>query len=194
MARKPSGVIVAADCDEIAAAVHSFGGRAELTNPYCACGTDRVAEIASRFSDFQIFVNVQGDEPELSGAGIDLAVELLERDERTVMSTLAAPIREKERLFDPGCVKVVFSGRGQAIYFSRAPIRSRGSGAIRCWRPSPRPTINTSESTPIAVNFCSTLQRCLVPRSNASKAWSSCASWTLGTALQSASWTRPRAA
>ncbi len=121
-ATKPSSVLVAADCEEIVEAVRGFGGRAELTNPCCACGTDRVAEIAHRFSDFQIFVNVQGDEPELSGAAIDLAVELLERDERAVMSTLAAPIRIKERLLDPSCVKVVFSARGQAIYFSRAPI------------------------------------------------------------------------
>jgi 3-deoxy-manno-octulosonate cytidylyltransferase (CMP-KDO synthetase) len=38
------------------------------------------------------------------------------------MSTLATPIREREKLLDPSCVKVVFDARGQAMYFSRAPI------------------------------------------------------------------------
>ena len=38
------------------------------------------------------------------------------------MSTLATPIREREKLLDPSCVKVVFDSRGQAMYFSRSPI------------------------------------------------------------------------
>jgi len=45
-ARQPAGVVVAADCEEIASAVRGFGGRVELTSPNCASGTDRVAEIA----------------------------------------------------------------------------------------------------------------------------------------------------
>src|SRR3954467_220773 len=43
-AERPTSVVVAADCDEIAAVVRSFGGRVELTSPTCASGTDRVAE------------------------------------------------------------------------------------------------------------------------------------------------------
>ena len=69
-----------------------------------------------------VFVNVQGDEPEISAAAIDLAVELLESDPAAVMSTLATPIRTKEKLHDPSCVKVIFDQRQRAIYFSRAPI------------------------------------------------------------------------
>ena len=121
-ARRPGGVIVAADCEEIAAAVRSFGGKVELTSPDCASGTDRVAEIARRTAVIDIFVNVQGDEPEISAEAIDLAVQLLEQDPAAVMSTLATPIRTKERLDDPACVKVVFDSRGRAIYFSRAAI------------------------------------------------------------------------
>jgi len=118
----PSGVLVAADCEEIASVVRSFGGRVELTSPDCASGTDRVAEIARRLLDVDVLVNVQGDEPEISAAAIDLAVELLVRDPTAVMSTLATPIRSKERLHDPACVKVIFDQRQRAIYFSRAPI------------------------------------------------------------------------
>jgi 3-deoxy-manno-octulosonate cytidylyltransferase (CMP-KDO synthetase) len=38
------------------------------------------------------------------------------------MSTLSTPIRSKEKLFDPACVKVVFDGAGRALYFSRSVI------------------------------------------------------------------------
>jgi 3-deoxy-manno-octulosonate cytidylyltransferase (CMP-KDO synthetase) len=121
-AARPGGVLVAADCEEIAAAVRAFGGRAELTSPDCASGTDRVAEIARKLPDVDIFVNVQGDEPEISAGAIDLAVELLESDPAAVMSTLATPIRTRDKLYDPACVKVIFDQRRRAIYFSRAPI------------------------------------------------------------------------
>jgi 3-deoxy-manno-octulosonate cytidylyltransferase (CMP-KDO synthetase) len=121
-ATRPSGVLVAADCQEIAAAVRGFGGRVELTSPDCASGTDRVAEIARQLPDVDVLVNVQGDEPEISARAIDLAVELLESDPAAVMSTLATPIRRREQLLDPACVKVIFDQRRRAIYFSRAPI------------------------------------------------------------------------
>jgi 3-deoxy-manno-octulosonate cytidylyltransferase (CMP-KDO synthetase) len=126
-ATRPAGLIVAADHEEIAAAVRGFGGRVMLTSPDCASGTDRVAEVARSFSDgsmeeVDIFVNVQGDEPEISAAAIDLAIDLLESDPAAVMSTLATPIRDAARLHDPACVKVVFDDRRRALYFSRAPI------------------------------------------------------------------------
>lgn len=121
-ATRTSGLVVAADCEEIAAVVRGFGGRVELTSPDCASGTDRVAEIARKLPDVDVVVNVQGDEPEISAAAIDLAVELLARDPAAVMSTLATPIRTKDKLEDPACVKVVFDQRGRAIYFSRAAI------------------------------------------------------------------------
>jgi 3-deoxy-manno-octulosonate cytidylyltransferase (CMP-KDO synthetase) len=121
-ASRPASVVVAADCEEIAAAVRSFGGRVVLTSPDCASGTDRVAEVARGLADVDVLVNVQGDEPEISARGIDLAVELLEQSPAAVMSTLATPIRSKEKLHDPACVKVVFDENRRAIYFSRAPI------------------------------------------------------------------------
>lgn len=121
-ATKPAGVIVATDHDEIAAAVRGFGGQVVMTSPHCASGTDRVAEVAHLMPDVEIFVNVQGDEPEISAAAIDLAVELLERDATAAMSTLATPIRDRAKLNDPACVKVVFDEQQRALYFSRAPI------------------------------------------------------------------------
>ena len=121
-ARRPSGVCVATDHEEIAAEVRAFGGLAEMTSPDCASGTDRVAEVARRMPDVDIVVNVQGDEPELEGESIDAAVELLETRPDVMMSTLATPIRQRDKLLDPACVKVVFDASYRALYFSRSPI------------------------------------------------------------------------
>lgn len=126
--RKAEQVIVAADAPEIVAEVESFGGTALLTDPNHVCGTDRIAEVALKLTQYDLFINVQGDEPEISADAIDLAVELLHdasssgSGQPVPMSTLATPIRDRSQLEDPNCVKVVVDSRGHAMYFSRSPI------------------------------------------------------------------------
>ncbi len=115
-------VIVAADDAEIFAAVESFGGCVEMTSADHPSGTDRVAEVAGRHPDFDIVVNVQGDEPELPGAAIDRAITMLVEDQLAQVSTLATPISSLGQLNDPACVKVVFDHQRRAMYFSRSPI------------------------------------------------------------------------
>ncbi|MCA9120351.1 MAG: 3-deoxy-manno-octulosonate cytidylyltransferase [Planctomycetaceae bacterium] len=121
-ATRPLGVRVAADHEEIAAAVRSFGGHVEMTDPNAPSGTDRVAEVARHLTEAELIVNVQGDEPEIAGSAIDLAIELLQANPSAVMSTLATPIRSRSQLNDPACVKVVFDSHRRAMYFSRSPI------------------------------------------------------------------------
>ena len=127
-ATKPDRVVVATDHEEIESAVKQFGGTVIMTDPSAASGTDRVAEVASHFPDVSIFVNVQGDEPEIDPAAIDQAIEALESDADAVMSTLATPIDDLDQLMDPACVKVVFDGQGNALYFSRSPIPHARNG------------------------------------------------------------------
>lgn len=121
-ATRPLAVIVATDHETIADEVRRFGGEAMLTDPNHASGADRVAEVASRLPGFDIFVNVQGDEPELESESIDRVISLLADDPSTPMATLAAPITQTDRLRDPSNVKVVFDSSGKALYFSRSPI------------------------------------------------------------------------
>lgn len=129
-ARKPRGVCIATDHEEIAAEVRSFGGEVVMTSPDCASGTDRIAEVARKMPNIDLFVNVQGDEPEMSSKSIDRVIELLEENPAVPMATVAAPLRRKELLNDPACVKAVFAAKtdalgrlsGRALYFSRAPI------------------------------------------------------------------------
>ena len=141
-ARRPRSVCVATDDERIAAAVQAFGGLAFLTDPSLASGTDRVAQVMrqSALADVDIVVNVQGDEPELSADSIDLVVELMLSHPETPMATLATPIRRRELLDDPACVKMVFASTGsasngaaigRAVYFSRAAVPF-----ARTWIPS----------------------------------------------------------
>ena len=121
-ATRAMGICVATDHREIFEAVRAFGGQVEMTDPEAASGTDRVAEVARRLIDVDIVVNVQGDEPDIAGPSIDLAIDLLQRTPGAVMSTLATPIRNRRQFEDPACVKVVFDCSGRAMYFSRSPI------------------------------------------------------------------------
>ena len=121
-ASKPLGICVATDHLDIAKEVTRFGGQFRMTDPHAASGTDRVAEVAKQFEHIDVFVNVQGDEPEIEPEAIDQVVALLESDPSASVATLATPIRDREVLEDPNCVKVVRDDAGRALYFSRSPI------------------------------------------------------------------------
>ena len=124
-------VVVAADHPRIVAAVEAAGGEAILTREDHPNGTSRLAEVASSIPA-EIFVNIQGDEPEIEPETIDAAVELLRHSPWAEVATVATPFAPGESVADPNLVKVVLGAGGRAIYFSRAPIpfhRDSASGA-----------------------------------------------------------------
>ncbi|WP_010588184.1 3-deoxy-manno-octulosonate cytidylyltransferase [Schlesneria paludicola] len=115
-------VIIAADSDEVATAVKQFGGHCELTGEHPS-GTDRIAEVAGRCcADGDIFVNIQGDEPEMDPENINAVVKALVDCPTAQMATLATPLKSLEQVQASSCVKVVCAKDGRALYFSRCPI------------------------------------------------------------------------
>jgi 3-deoxy-manno-octulosonate cytidylyltransferase (CMP-KDO synthetase) len=120
-AKRAEQVIVATDDGRIAAAVASFGGTAVMTRRDHPSGTDRVAEVAATL-DVDVVVNLQGDEPLIDPAGLDLLPDLLAADPGAEVATLAVPIRNAAQWHSPHCVKVVCDRLGRALYFSRSPI------------------------------------------------------------------------
>ena len=121
LAKLPDIVIVATDNEKIESEVKSFGGRVMMTSPDHPTGTDRLAEVSASLTDYDIVVNVQGDEPFINPDVIDsLAKMLAERDDLD-MTTAAAPLKEDE-YDDPSAVKVVVNQKGEALYFSRSLI------------------------------------------------------------------------
>jgi 3-deoxy-manno-octulosonate cytidylyltransferase (CMP-KDO synthetase) len=117
-------VVVATDDERIAAAVTSFGGEFVFTSVNHQSGTDRCAEAALMLSykyDFDIVINVQGDEPFIATEQIQSIIGCFD-DPATEIATLIAPIGLPEMLFNPNKVKVVRAADGFALYFSRSPI------------------------------------------------------------------------
>ena len=116
-------VWVAADDARIAEALRETGVRVAMTSAAHASGSDRLAECAdlAGWPDDTLVVNLQGDEPFAPAAGIRAVAETLAAS-GAEMATLAAAIDDPEILFDPNAVKLVRNERGDALYFSRAPI------------------------------------------------------------------------
>jgi 3-deoxy-manno-octulosonate cytidylyltransferase (CMP-KDO synthetase) len=114
-------VVVATDDTRILKAVASFGGQGVLTRADHPSGTDRVAEVAQRL-DADLIINLQGDEPLIEPATLDLLPRLLQEDKDADVATLAVPIASLQQWQDPNCVKVVLDSLGRALYFSRSPI------------------------------------------------------------------------
>ena len=114
---------VATDDARIADALQNSGVRVAMTAAGHASGSDRLAECAdiAGWTDDAIVVNLQGDEPFAPAAGIRKVAETLEAS-GAEMATLAAEILDAEEFFDPNAVKLVRDARGDALYFSRAPI------------------------------------------------------------------------
>ncbi|NDZ11345.1 3-deoxy-manno-octulosonate cytidylyltransferase [Variovorax sp. WS11] len=117
-------VVVAADDARIVSACEAHGVEVLLTRTDHPSGSDRLAEACVQLglADDEIVVNVQGDEPLIDPALIDAVAETLTSHPDAAMSTAAHAIDSLEDFLNPNVVKTVLDARGNALYFSRAPI------------------------------------------------------------------------
>lgn len=115
-------LVVATDDDRIAEVVFAAGGKAILTDVHHPTGTDRLLEVKSQMPDFDIYLNIQGDEPFLHPKVPDELVNALKNNREAEIATPVCKITESEKLFSPHVVKVVRDTKDQALYFSRQPI------------------------------------------------------------------------
>jgi 3-deoxy-manno-octulosonate cytidylyltransferase (CMP-KDO synthetase) len=116
-----AAVVIATDDPRVVSAAEGFGAGVALTHRDHPSGTDRVAEVAARL-DADVVLNLQGDEPLVEPASLDLLAGLLERHPDADMATLATPLCSAEQYHSPHCVKVVCDAAGRALYFSRSPV------------------------------------------------------------------------
>ena len=126
-AKSLSEIIVATDDTRILEVAQNFC-RVEMTLPNHPSGSDRIAEVAERISCDAV-VNIQGDEPLIDPAVIDMVANALAQNE---MSTAATRIKNPAELDNPNVVKVVVNAAGRALYFSRRTIpylREAASGS-----------------------------------------------------------------
>ncbi|WMY95986.1 MAG: 3-deoxy-manno-octulosonate cytidylyltransferase [Arsenophonus sp.] len=121
-------VIVATDSEEVFDVIKAVDGEVCMTHLYHQSGIERLGEVINnyRFSDQEIIVNLQCDEPLIPP-------ELINQLAKNIMfnnvgiATLATPIKNKDEFFDSTIVKVVIDKYSNALYFSRAPIPWNGS-------------------------------------------------------------------
>jgi 3-deoxy-manno-octulosonate cytidylyltransferase (CMP-KDO synthetase) len=116
-------VWVATDNREIFAAVESFGGKAVMTSSEHISGTDRCAEAARMLSDnidFDVIVNIQGDEPFIQPEQINKLTQCF--DSEVEIATMVRRITEFSELIDHNKPKVIVDANSNALYFSRATI------------------------------------------------------------------------
>lgn len=110
----------AVDHELLRACVADAGFKAIMTNPAHQSGTDRIAE-ANQQVGAKVIINVQADEPLVTGRQIRAIAELLEGG--APMATLATPFRRAADFTNPNQVKVVLAPAARrALFFSRSPI------------------------------------------------------------------------
>ncbi len=119
------GVTIAVDDRRLAAECESFAASWVMTSEDCPSGTDRIAEVAQSMPNIEIFVNVQGDEPEIDPATIDKVATALIENPDADMATVGTPIRDLAILEDPSCVKIVLAADQPAT----AGASTKGSGS-----------------------------------------------------------------
>ena len=116
-----SKVIVATDDQRISDHVSSFGGNVVMTSNTHQSGTDRCAEVANNHPEFDVLINIQGDEPMIDPNQIDLLSKCFE-DPKTNIATLVKKISTNEELFNENTPKVILNKNKEAILFSRTAI------------------------------------------------------------------------
>lgn len=129
-------LVVATEDARIVEACERFGAESMLTDATHPSGSDRVAEVARRTGPWDVVLNVQGDEPFVTGSALDRLVEALEADPSLSVATLWEPFDDPSQIADPNAVKVVCADDGRALYFSRSaiPFDRPGNAGVGLWR------------------------------------------------------------
>jgi len=119
-ARTVDAVIVATDDERVATVAARAGAEVVMTGE-CASGTDRVAEAVLGRDDWEIVINLQGDEPRIAAENIDALVAGMRAAPEVGIATLCRTL-DPARVADVNAVKVVRSLARRALYFSRSPL------------------------------------------------------------------------
>lgn len=114
-------IIIATDDQRIYDVVVDFGGKVMMTDKQHQSGTSRCGEVIVENPNYDVIINVQGDEPLVQPKQIDAVLSLF-ADQSVKIATVVKAIKENAELFNPNRVKVVLNSKNEAIYFSRHAI------------------------------------------------------------------------
>ncbi|MCI6086830.1 MAG: 3-deoxy-manno-octulosonate cytidylyltransferase [Selenomonas sp.] len=120
LAQRTEATVVATDDKRIETVVEAHGGHAVMTKKDHPTGTDRLAEVAEKLPDYDLIINVQGDEPLIDPDLIDSLAAAFDDDPELQMATVKTEIADEAEQANPNNVKVVTDKNGYALYFSRS--------------------------------------------------------------------------
>ena len=113
-------VFVATEDERIADLVNKFGYKYIMTSSNALTGTDRIAE-AAKSLEYDIYINLQGDEPLVNKSDLLKCIELKKNNMDLVLNGFTE-IRNNEDFKSINLPKVVFNENENLIYISRSPI------------------------------------------------------------------------
>jgi|SRR5690554_4268 len=114
-------VVVATDDQRILKHIKKIGGKALLTSEAHESGTERCGEVINTYNNFDIVVNIQGDEPLVNAHQLAQLLSAFE-DEKVEIATLGTPKISTHDRHDSNRIKIVLNRFSDALYFSRSPI------------------------------------------------------------------------
>lgn len=130
-ASNADSVIVAADNLIVKNAVEKFGGQCVMTSEKHPSGTDRIWEAVKNI-DFDVVINIQGDEPLIKTSTINSLIEMFKTSSYVEMGTVVVLSSRSKIAANPNVVKAVLSKDGSVLYFSRSEIPYIREGGKDC--------------------------------------------------------------
>ncbi|MBE2189474.1 MAG: 3-deoxy-manno-octulosonate cytidylyltransferase [Desulfobulbaceae bacterium] len=113
-------VIVVTNSHIIRDEIDKVSGKVIFNDSIHPSGTDRIAEVAKDL-DYDIIINVQGDEPFIGKKSLEDLIAAFDSDE-VYVATLAQKLESEEAISNPNNVKVILDSENMSLYFSRLPI------------------------------------------------------------------------
>jgi 3-deoxy-manno-octulosonate cytidylyltransferase (CMP-KDO synthetase) len=119
--QKIDTIIVATDDERIFSEVKLFGGEVLMTSENHPNGTQRCHEVLATYSDYDVVINIQGDETFVKFEQLDLLLSAFD-DSQVEIATLGIRTVKSEELENPNRIKIVTDYQNNALYFSRSKI------------------------------------------------------------------------
>ena len=118
MSKKLDDIIVCTDHIKIKKIIEDIGGKAILTSPKHKNGTERIYEVAKKYKNLKLVVDIQGDQPLIDPNAIDKTIGFHEKNKKFDIVLPSMPVKYNQD--NPSLVKTTFTKKGEILYFSRA--------------------------------------------------------------------------
>ena len=120
--RELDQIIIATDSTEIEAEAKKFQAEICKTHSNHETGLDRLIEAKNQMELFDLYVNIQGDEPLIQSETITGVIQVLKKNPHHMIASSATIFANYQDFLNPNYVKVVVNHQNLALYFSRSPI------------------------------------------------------------------------